>query len=67
MESQKETGRKEQETPDIGASIFAGALVCLAVYGGYKLFQKEVNQAPLLGSEVDSEILSKIVDQELKS
>ena len=67
MESQRETRRKEQEAPDIGASIFAGALVCLAVYGGYKLFQKEVNQAPLLGSEVDSEILSKIVDQELKS
>ena len=67
MESQKETRRNEQEAPDIGASIFAGALVCLAVYGGYKLFQKEVNQPPLLGSEVDSEILSKIVDQELKS
>ena len=67
MESQKETRRKEQEAPDIGASIFGGAIVCLAIYGGYKLFQKEVNQPPLLGSEVDSEILSKIVDQELKS
>ncbi|MCK5125200.1 MAG: hypothetical protein KAR42_02995 [candidate division Zixibacteria bacterium] len=67
MESQKETRRKEQETPDIGASIFGGALVCLAVYGGYKLFQKEMNQPPLLESGVDSEIFNRIVDQELKS
>lgn len=67
MESQRETRRREEREPDIGASIFAGAIVCLAIYGGYKLFQKEMNQPPLLGSGVDSEILNKIVDQELKS
>ena len=67
MESQKETRTNKQEVPDFGASIFAGAIVCLAIYGGYKLFQKEMNQTPQLGSGVESEILNKIVDQELKS
>ena len=58
---------REERDPDVGASIFAGALICLALYGGYKLFQKEVNQNPRLGSGIDSEILNKIVDQELRS
>lgn len=67
MESQKDTRRNAQEVPDPLASILAGAFLCLAAYGGYKLFQKEVNQPSLLGSGVDSEIINKIVDQELNS
>lgn len=59
--------KREEREPDIGASIFAGAILCLAVYGGYKLFQKEVHSNPALGSGIDSEILNKIVDQELRS
>ena len=67
MESQKETNKYRQDVPDIGPSIFAGAIVCLAIYGGYKLLQKEANQASLVGNGVNSDILDRIVDQELKS
>jgi len=67
MESQKESRRKEQEASDIGTSIFAGAIVCLAVYGGYKLFQREMQEQRALEGGVDRELLDKIVDQELKS
>lgn len=67
MESQEQTRRNVQETPDPLASMIAGGIFCLAIYGGVKLLQKEMNQAPLPGSGVDSEILNKIVDQELNS
>ncbi len=67
MESGKETRRDEQEVSDIGASIIVGALLCLAAYGGYKLFQRELREPRTLENSVDREILDKIVDQELKS
>ncbi|MEW6410916.1 MAG: hypothetical protein AB1483_00425 [Candidatus Zixiibacteriota bacterium] len=65
MESQKETSKNGPEVPDIGPSIFAGAIVCLAIYGGYKLLQKEANQASLMENGVNSRILDRIVEQEL--
>jgi hypothetical protein len=67
METQKESRHDEQVGLDFGTALIGGVIICLAVYGGYKLFQKESNRTPLLGSGVDSEIIQQIVDRELKS
>ena len=64
----KEARRIETQPSNFGETILAGAIFCLAAYGTYKLFQKETSQPTALpGSGVDSQILQKIIEQEMKS
>lgn len=64
MTSQKD---KDKDTdPDIGASIISGAIVLLALYGGYKLFGKDKKEEPIIESTLGAEILAKIVGEDVK-
>jgi hypothetical protein len=59
MSTKTNTSRTDSE---FGVSIFVGAVFCLAIYGAYKLFQKESNRDKLLESGTDAAVIKKLLD-----
>ena len=73
MEPTNETTkrRREADSPDAGASILAGGLICLAdrknaAYGLYKLIKQESAPPPALPERTDADLARLIMQLERK-
>ncbi|MEW5922355.1 MAG: hypothetical protein AB1746_00055 [Candidatus Zixiibacteriota bacterium] len=66
MTDERRTSLTEDRHQDAGASIIAGAVVCLAIYGVYKLFEKEEKKPPVMLPPNNSGILDRLLEMELR-
>lgn len=68
MESQETTQKltKQESSDDMGASIFAGAVLFLAGYGLYKLISNECEKRMALGGHTETNLLDRMINEEMK-
>lgn len=59
------TTTRTNDTDDIAAAIFAGAVICLAGYGLYKIVSNEYEKRYPIGHDNESDLLEQYIRKHL--